>query len=366
MNVDTQPPDGTPPHGGDVHHLARTLGVRIADLVDFSANINPLGFPPGLPEAVQAAMADIVHYPDPKSLELRRDLARYHQVAPEEILVGNGSTELIYLVVRALQPGRALIIAPCFSEYQKALEAARVPYDFHLTTEAAGFTLEGPPQASGAALIFLANPASPSGALLPPPRLLPWLAAWDAAGVWVVLDETFIDFVEEASVKGHLRRLPRLIILRSFTKFFAIPGLRLGYLLAAPEIIDRLAALKEPWSVNTLAQAAGRVCLQDANFITQSRTLVAEERRYLFEGLRSFQGLTPFPSAANYLLVKLNRPGWTAARLRGALLFQGLIVRDTSNFKGLDERYFRLAVRGRRDNDRLLAGLAACWAGSAA
>ncbi|MGQ9688087.1 MAG: threonine-phosphate decarboxylase CobD [Desulfobaccales bacterium] len=360
MNDDTRPPDGTPAHGGDVHHLARTLGVRIADLVDFSANINPLGFPPGLPAAVQAALADIIHYPDPKSLELRQDLARYHHLAPEEILVGNGSTELIYLVVRALQPARALIVAPAFSEYQKALEAARVPYDFHLTTEAAGFTLEARPEVPEAELIFLANPASPSGALLTPQRLLPWLAAWNAAGVWVVLDETFIDFVEEASVKDHLRRLPRLIILRSFTKFFAIPGLRLGYLLAAPQIIDRLSALQEPWSVNSLAQAAGRACLQHGNYLAQTRALVAEERRYLFKGMQSLPGLHPFPGAANYLLVKLTLPGWTAARLRRCLLSRGLIVRDASNFKGLDERYFRIAVRGRKDNDRLLAGLAAC------
>ncbi len=352
--------DGTPRHGGDVYHLARTLGVQVADLLDFSANINPLGPPVGVIEAIQGALARLVHYPDPRCLELRRDLARYHGLSPEEVLVGNGSTELIYLVVRALNPARALIVAPAFSEYQKALEVAGVSPAFYLTSEAAGFTLDRWPEAGGAELVFLANPASPSGAWLPPERLLPWLAAWDAAGTFVVLDETFVDFVEEASVKHHLRDFPRLMILRSFTKFFAIPGLRLGYLLAAPELVARLAAVQEPWSVNILAQAAGRACLQDREYMAQTRSLTARERRYLFQGLQALPGVTPFPSAANYLLARLTLPGWTAPRLRHRLLARGIIIRDAGNFMGLDDRYFRVAVRRREDNDRLLAALADC------
>jgi threonine-phosphate decarboxylase len=360
MRLNDPSSDGTPPHGGDVFDLARTLGVRVEDLLDFSASINPLGYPAGVPAAVQAALGDLVHYPDRRCFELRRDLAQYHGLSPEEVLVGNGSTELIHLVVRALKPNRSLIIAPAFSEYQEALEAASVPYEFHLTQEAGCFTLERLPEAPGAELVFLANPASPSGALLAPERLLPWLEAWKDSGVFVFLDEAFIDFVEEASLKTSLRRFPRLLILRSFTKFFAIPGLRLGYLLAAPELIARLAAQQEPWSVNTLAQAVGRACLQDRDYMTRTRALVAEERRHLFQGLEAQPGIRPFPGEANYLLAKLTRAGWTARRLREQLLCRGLIIRDASNFTGLDERYFRVAVRRREDNDRLLTALAAC------
>jgi threonine-phosphate decarboxylase len=359
MKNENPPADGTPPHGGDVYRLARILGVRVEDLLDFSANINPLGYPAGVPGAMQDSLVNLVHYPDRHCLELRRDIAAYHGLSPEEALVGNGSTELIYLVVRALQPARALIVAPAFSEYQHALEVARVPYEFHLTSEAGGFTLERPPVASGAELIFLANPASPSGALLRPERLLPWLAAWEAAGLFVALDEAFIDFIEEASVKTHLRQFPRLIILRSFTKFFAIPGLRLGYVLAAPDLTARLAAFQEPWSVSTLAQAAGRACLKDRDYITRTRSLVAEERRHLFEELQALPGLTPFPGEANYLLVKLTH-GLSVPRLRERLLSRGVIIRDASNFTGLDDRYFRVAVRRREDNHRLLAALRAC------
>ena len=193
--------------------------------------------------------------------------------------MGNGSTELIYLAARALTPRKALIVAPAFSEYEHALNAAQVPVAFQITSEADNFTLAEPLDPQGADLVFLANPASPSGVLLAPELLLESAARLDAAGVYLLLDEAFVDFVEEASLKTHLARFPHLLILRSFTKFFAIPGMRLGCLLAAPDLIQRLAAVQEPWSVSTLAQAMGRACLQDHDYMARSRTLVRQERQ---------------------------------------------------------------------------------------
>jgi threonine-phosphate decarboxylase len=350
-------PEKTPEHGGDVYHLARTLGLDLSELLDFSANINPLGFPPAIAGAVQQSLREIVHYPDRRCLELKKALAAYHGLRPEEVLVGNGSTELIYLAARALRPREALIVAPAFSEYEHALKVAQVPVEFQVTTEAQNFTLDQPLDPRGTDLVFLANPASPSGALLPPDLLLESAAALDAAGAYLLLDEAFIDFVEEASLKPHLARFPRLLILRSFTKFFAIPGMRLGYLLAAPEVIKLLAAVQEPWSVSTPVQAAGRACLQDLDYMARSRTLVSQEREFLLQGLSSLPGLHPFPSAVNYLLVKLTRPDWTAARLQKDLLSHKIVIRDASNFRGLDERFFRIAVRRREENQRLLKAL---------
>ena len=347
----------TPKHGGDVYQLARTLGLDLSQLLDFSANINPLGFPPGILGAIQAALPEIVHYPDHRGLELRQDLAAYHGLRVEQILVGNGSTELIYLVARALSPRKALIVTPAFSEYEQALEAAQAPVAFQATAEADNFTLSGPLNPQGADLVFLANPASPSGALLTPGLLLEVVARLEAAGVYLLLDEAFVDFVEEASLKEQLARFPHLMILRSFTKFFAIPGMRLGYLLAAAELIRRLAAVQEPWSVNTLAQAAGRACLRDRDYLARSRVLVRQEREHLLAGLKSLPGLQPFPSEVNYLLVKIIRPDWTAASLRTALLSAKLIIRDASNFRGLEACFFRLAVRRREENQRLLEAL---------
>ncbi|MDP3181647.1 MAG: threonine-phosphate decarboxylase CobD [Desulfobaccales bacterium] len=350
----------TPKHGGDVYHLARTLGVEVKDLLDFSANINPLGFPPEILAAVYEALEEICHYPDRQCLDLKRELAAYHRLTPPEILVGNGSTELIYLIARALRPGKSLIVAPAFSEYEQALKTAQIPMDFYVTKEAHNFTLNEPLKARGADLIFLANPASPSGALLPPERLAPIVAALDAAGVYIVLDEAFIDFVEEASLKTYLGRFPHLLILRSFTKFFGIPGMRLGYLLAAPDLIARLGAVQEPWSVNTMAQAMGRACLAAVDFMAQTRDLVTQERQYLLKHLKALPGLTAFPGAVNYLLVKLTRTGWTAAKLQKDLLAHHIVIRDASNFRGLDERFCRMAVRTREENDRLLQALEQC------
>jgi threonine-phosphate decarboxylase len=352
----------TPKHGGDVYHLARTLGIPLWELLDFSANINPLGFPAGLAAVLQKTLPEIVHYPDRQCLELRQDLAVYHGLTPQEILVGNGSTELIYLIVRALRPRRALIAAPAFSEYERALKVAEVPVDFQLGTEAHNFTPDQPLTPQGANLVFLANPASPSGALMAPELLNSLAAALDAAGVYLVLDEAFVDFVEGASFKRHLGQYPHLLILRSFTKFFGIPGVRLGYLLAAPALMARLTMVQEPWSVSTLAQAVGRACLADADFMARTRALVDRERDYLVRGLVRLAGVKAFPSAVNYLLVKLTRPGWSAARLRCAMLAHQIIIRDASNFRGLDPSYFRVAVRGREENDRLLNALALCLA----
>ena len=356
----TNVPDKTPLHGGDVYLLARTLGVELADLLDFSANINPLGFPRGLADAVQEAMREIVHYPDRRSLKLSIALADYHHLNPDEILVGNGSTELIYLAARALSPRRGLIVTPAFSEYEHALNLARVPAEFYPTDEAHNFTLSQVPEPQAGDLVFLAHPASPSGVLLDPGLFLRLAARCEAAGAYLLLDEAFVDFVEEASLKIHLGRFPHLLILRSFTKFFGIPGMRLGCLLAAPALAAHLSEAQEPWSVNTMAQVMGRACLADSEYISRTRTLIQREREFLFQRLAAHPELSPFPSVVNYLLVKLTRPGMTAAGLREQMLAHRIVIRDASNFRGLDERFFRIAVRGRQENERLLAALEQC------
>jgi threonine-phosphate decarboxylase len=354
-----------PEHGGDVYGIARALGLKVAEVVDFSASINPLGYPPGLATALEAALGEVVHYPDRTCAVLRTELAQFHGLNPDQVLVGNGSTELIYLAVRALGVSRGLIVAPAFSEYEKALRAAGADVAWHLTAEPQAFTLSGPIDPQGADLVFVANPASPSGALLSPDTLEQVVAGLTYAGAYVLVDEAFVDFVEEASLKACLDRYPRLLILRSFTKFFGIPGIRLGYLLGAAAVAARLAAVQEPWSVSTLAQAAGRACLMDMAFMAQTREVVRRERQRFSENLAAVPGLKPFPGAANYLLVKLTAPGWTAARLRARLLRRGLVIRDASNFVGLDERFFRVAVRRREENEHLVAALAEVLGGPA-
>jgi len=182
----------------------------------------------------------------------------------------------------------------------------------------------------------------------------------EAAGAYLLLDEAFVDFVEAASLKIHLGRFPRLLILRSFTKFFGIPGMRLGFLLGAPELVAHLSGEQVPWSVNSMAQVMGRACLADLQYMSRTRTLINRERQFLLHRLAALPGLTSFPSAVNYLLVKLTRPGMTAAALREQMLAHGIVIRDASNFRGLDERFFRMAVRSRKENERLLQALEQC------
>jgi len=340
-----------------VYSMARTLGVEAGDLLDFSANINPLGFPSGIRQTILEALETIQHYPDPLCVDLRDDLAEYHGLSPDRIGVGNGSTELIYLLARVLRPKRALVVTPAFSEYERALRLAGVSVRFHATSEAEGFNLQHGLDPAGCDAVYLANPSNPSGALLEPHQLLPILEALDVAGVYTILDEAFVDFVEEASMKTFLGQFPRLIILRSFTKFFGIPGIRLGYAMADQGIISRMEEAREPWSVNALAQALGRACLEDARFRARTRSVIKCERKYLHSELASIDGLRVFPSRANYLLVKLTRPRWSAAMLQGMLLSHRILIRDAGNFRGLDERFFRVAVRLRPENDRLLAAI---------
>ena len=356
----------TPLHGGDVYGIARALGVSPDDLLDFSASINPLGFPEGVRTAIADTLDRVRHYPDRKCSELKRDLAEYHSLAEEQVLVGNGSTELIYLLPRALGPQRALIVTPAFSDYERALNLAGVPTVFEPTHEEDGFQIARCPDRAKCDvvdMVFLANPASPSGAQLSPEALLPLVETLDASGAYTVLDEAFVDFIEEASLKSFLDKFQRLIILRSFTKFFGIPGIRLGYVLSSPKIVARLEKCSEPWSVGTLAEAAGRVCLKDEAFIERTRELVADEREFLTAGLKRIDGLLVYPASANYLLVKIEKQGFSAASVRGELLSEGILIRDASNFRGLDERYFRTAVRLRHENERLLDALERCLTG---
>ena len=347
-----------PPHGGNVHDAARRLGLSPGDLLDYSANINPLGPPPGLWPALEQARGLLEHYPDPECTALRQALAKHHGLEPEQVLAGNGSTELIYLTARALRPAKALVVAPAFSEYQHALASRGIAVEFTPTREAAGFTLDAPLDPDGAGLVFLANPASPSGVGLDPERLLDLAQPVLKAGARLVVDEAFVDFCPERSMVPLLPQAPGLIILRSFTKFYAMPGLRLGYVLAAPGLVSALAACQEPWSVGALAQAAGPACLAEADYARRSRELVAAQREVLSAGLAALGGMKVFPSQANYLLIRLDRPGWDAPRLRAALEPLGILVRDAGNFHGLDPRYVRLAVRGAEQNQRLLQALA--------
>ena len=349
-------------HGGNVFAVARHLGIAPEEILDFSASINPLGPPARVRPAVMAALDRAIHYPDDGALELKEALALHHRVSPDNITVANGSTELIHLLPRLFPQGRALIIAPPFAEYARALERCGWERDYFPLKEEAGFTLDiaGLRQRlqEGWDLLFLCNPNNPAGSVHPPHDIARVADLCRGTGTFLVLDEAFIDFCPEASAAGLLLSKPDAVVLRSLTKFFAIPGLRLGYSIAHPAVSRRLTDLREPWSVNVLAQAAGLAALADTGFRQRTLTLIREEAAFLFTGLKAIPGLAPFPAAANYLLVRIEAAhGLAAAVVRDRLLERRILIRDCANFPGLNAQCFRVAVRTREENLRLLDGL---------
>ncbi len=353
-------------HGGTVYAVARLLGVTPEELLDFSASINPLGPPAGVREAVMTAFDRVIHYPDPRAEALREALARRHGIAEENVCATNGSTELIHLLPRLVPGRRALVVAPPFSEYAAALEKGGWEIHYLFLAPEDGFTLSlaklEERLADGFDLLILANPGNPTGALVPLPAVTELLELCRLSGTVPVIDEAFMDFCEEESAVPAVIADGRGLISRSLTKFFALPGLRLGYAVGAPAVIARLSGIVPPWSVGTLAQAAGVAALADAGYRDRTLDLIARQRELLSAGLAALPSLRPYPSAANYLLVQLTS-GLSASTLRDRLLPHGILIRDCANFPGLDHRFFRVAVRGKEENSRLLAALAGLLGG---
>jgi len=348
-------------HGGNVFAIARTLGVPPEKIMDFSASINPLGMAPGVRDALAGCLDRLLHYPDKRATELREALAAYHGVSADEIAVANGSTELIHLLPRVFGGKRGLIVAPAFAEYALALERSGWEIDYLTLASGDDFALPLPrlqeKLGQGCDMLFVCNPGNPTGALIPKPQMERVIELCRESGTFLVLDEAFVDFCEAESAKHLIRQSERAILLRSMTKFFAIPGLRLGYAVAAARTIEAVAALQDPWSVNTAAQVAGMASLADAGYCGCSRDYIDGERERLAADLAAIPGLKVFPARANYLLVEM--PGGGAAQLRERLVQKGMLIRDCGNFQGLDGRFFRVAVRLRAENELLVESLRA-------
>jgi threonine-phosphate decarboxylase len=348
-------------HGGGAHRLARELGRPLADILDFSASINPLGMPPAVLAAARQGVAEAVHYPEIDAASLRAALALHHRLPPECLLPAGGSTELLYLAARALRPRRALLVTPAFSEYERALAQVGTKIDLFPLLPEEGFQLDLcrllrsiRPDTD---LVLLANPGNPTGARVAPEQIEA-LARAVREQALLAVDEAFVDFCPEASVIGRVQEHTNLYVFRSLTKFYAIPGLRAGYMAGSPRGIARLAELQHPWPLSTPALAAALACLGEAEFRAATLEAIPRLRQALAQGLTEL-GLSVFPSQANYLLARLEGAGESAAALAAALRLQGVLIRDCGNFPPLDGRHLRLAVRGDGENRRLLEALAA-------
>lgn len=350
-------------HGGNVTKAARKYELPLKDITDFSANINPLGPSRKLLSSITKNLDLLSNYPDPDCTELKAELAAYLGIKEERLLMGNGAAELVYLLVRILKCRRAIIPVPTFSEYALAVlcqggEVLELPM-----SEASGFKLpvdeiiESLPDAD---LLVICNPNNPTGRLSGRKTILNIIEKAYMHGVMVLLDEAFMDFVprrELFSVIKMAGQQPNLAVLYSMTKFFGIPGLRLGAIAGPEELLSRMNAAKDPWNVNILAQVAGIAGLKDYEHMEDTCRTVNCEKEYLFRQLASLPGVRPFPPAANFILADVTGSGFTSVELTELLGRRGVLVRECSDFNGLAGRFLRLAVKTRPENEKLLAAL---------
>jgi cobyric acid synthase CobQ/L-threonine-O-3-phosphate decarboxylase len=350
-------------HGGNLSDLADKAGCAPERLVDFSANINPLGPPEYLRRVISRSIDGVSHYPDPQCRELTACLATVLEVDQQQIIVGNGSTEIIYALPRALPCKRAVIPTPSYLDYDRAarlagLEILTVPLreaeEFRLNfAELSDHLQEGD-------LVYLGRPNNPTGLGFAAADLLGVVAAHPTT--WFMVDESFYQFIDESCELATGTMPANLIVIRSLTKFYAIPGLRLGFAAASPATAGLLRQHVMPWTVNSLAQAVGKAMLADNDYSEKSRRFVDQRRLELKRDLEEIPGLRVFPGEANYLLVKLERSGLTARQLADRLLTsagseQPIAIRVCDNYIGLDEHFFRVAVRGEDDNRQLCQAL---------
>ncbi|WP_127584144.1 threonine-phosphate decarboxylase CobD [Paenibacillus koleovorans] len=345
-------------HGGDLLTAAEQYGIPVSGFLDFSSNMNPFGPPSVVGEIATNQWKQLARYPDPAVRELRKALADRYGIEPESILVGNGAAELIDLAIRLIQPTATALARPSFTEYEEAaaktnskLLGIPLSHDNDFTPQADQLSQA----AAQADLLVLGHPNNPTGQLLD--HTLMRSLAED--GVELLLDEAFMDFVPDGDEVHSLLKLaartPNLHVLRSMTKFYAIPGIRLGFIVSHPDWIRRLRERQVPWSVNSFAQWIGAAVLREAEFERKTREWLAEENPWLTGQLTAL-GMRVCPSSVNYLLFALPQD-LSVKQLQRLLGRRGILIRDASLFEGLNESYARVAVRRREENERLVREL---------
>ncbi len=345
-------------HGGDIADAVRRFGIEERELIDFSSNVNPLGPSRATVRAIKRSLSKIDRYPDPTAAELRRALASYHGIKPDQVVCGNGSNALIHLIPRLFRPKRALIPIPTFSEYAAAVEDAGGTVVPLVLSEDDGFRVD-PVELSfvvkGMDMAFLCNPNNPTGRLINRTEMLEIMQNTAREGVVLVVDEAFMDFDDRQAVLKEALEFRHVICLRAFTKFFGMPGMRVGYAVSHEEIAGALRDAQEPWTVSIPAERAAIAALGDWSHMKKTRTLIQRERERLLAELRLLPGIDPFPAAANFIFIKL--AGIDAPTLTRKLGLRGVLIRDCSSFAGLDSRFVRIAIRGPRENKRMLQAL---------
>ncbi|WP_097504576.1 threonine-phosphate decarboxylase CobD [Escherichia coli] len=347
-------------HGGNVLETGLQLGIDPGLLLDFSSNINPLGLPECVRSLIVSHLDIIMQYPDVEYRHLHQALASANRCDYDQTIAGNGETELIYGLVRRLAPRRAMLLVPGFAEYRRALQQQGCEIIDYVLSEQNGFQMDvsvlDAVRACRPDCLFIATPNNPTG-LMPDAGLLDQLASLcESLHISLIVDEAFIDFLPQgSSLAPRLAQSRYLYLLRSLTKFFAIPGLRLGYLLSGnTQTIYQMKRTREPWSVNAFSALVGQHLLLDEDYISRSHAFIAKQRNFLWQAMRHFSSLVVWEPQANFIFFRCLRHGFD---LKAALLDYHILIRHCENYPGLDRNYYRIAVRSEAENHRFIAAL---------
>lgn len=336
-------------HGGYVYENK--------DIIDFSANINPFGMPKGV---IRAAWEGVVHsnqYPDPYCTSLRCAISRDRNIPENFILCGNGAADLIFSLALALKPRKALIAIPTFYEYEQALKTVGCEIAYFVMEEEQEFSLQEvflTKIEKDLDIIFLCNPNNPTGNIIKKSFLQRVIQECEKKDIWLIVDECFMDFVEDGakdSVMDEIITSSRLFVLKAFTKLYAMPGLRLGYGISSNlELMKCVKEVLQPWNVSLPAQRAGVAALKEKEYVDESLKMIRKEKKYLIEELHNMK-IKTYGSHANYIFFQAN------SGLYEACLRRGFMIRDCSNYPGLRDGFYRIAVKRQEDNEALMKAL---------
>ena len=363
-------------HGGNIFQFAHEQRIEPYEVVDFSANINPLGPSQRGLDALNAQLRYISHYPDATNDDVLNAIADTYGMDKHQIIVGNGAAELLYAICRLPGYTGAFVPAPGFSEYKEALEASKIPVrDIfyrpreddngkpyfevpYLALETFAAELKGQ---DGRIIVFLGNPNNPDGTLLDKDHIRTVASMLKDANSLLVIDESFIDFVgndplqdNEHSMRSLVNEFDNIIVVHSFTKFYAVPGLRIGAAFANETLITQLQQYIPSWSVNTLAQAYTKAALNDVDYIKRTKQELNEERAFMYNALDAIEGITVYLPSANFILFQVNQEGITANYINEELKKYNMIVRNCDSYVGLTNHWVRIAIKDHDTNIKLV------------
>ncbi|SDB08295.1 threonine-phosphate decarboxylase [Pseudobutyrivibrio sp. YE44] len=348
-------------HGSDLEKIEKIYGIKKENIISFSANVNPLGISPLLREGIAKHIDCITTYPDRDYVELRNSIATYCKTELENIVVGNGSTELISLFIQMIKPKKAMILGPTYSEYEReiSLEGGKTIYyplreDNEFILDPAHFISK---LTEDIDMLVICNPNNPTGTAINNHDMRLILDACKECSIFVMVDETYVEFAEnidEISSVPLTRTYGNIAILRGTSKFFAAPGLRLGYAICSnTDLMQQVNQRKDPWTINSIAVVAGNLMFKDDAYIRQTKELIKTERDRMYELFSKSDRYKPYKPQGNFMLLKILEEGLTSQMLFDRCIKQGLMIRDCSTFPYLGENYIRFCFMNPEDNTRL-------------